>query len=238
MLNIHSIFQSISGEVGGFPQGSRAAFVRLSGCNLCCPYCDTPETQTSKKAIYKSVGSITRQLISLGLENIIITGGEPLLQKDGLITLCTLLADYGRKISIETNGTLPIPEALLMLPNLSFVMDWKFRSIYQDDHKPCTHNKYEIFRQLRRIDIIKFVVNDEMEILNAIQIQQQLQNKEMVRAKFAYSPVITDDLSQIDQDARPMQRLIDNANKIMYLLEKHQIDAILNLQIHKILDVF
>ena len=79
-LKVHSIFESISGEAGGFPQGSWCTFLRLSGCNLRCRWCDTPDAQeVEAQTLDMSVKEICD---SVGIyKNILITGGEPLLQK-------------------------------------------------------------------------------------------------------------------------------------------------------------
>lgn len=236
MIRVNSIFQSISGEVGGFPQGSRAAFLRLGGCNLRCPYCDTPETQTSFKSDNYDIYEVYEKLLRYNLVNIVITGGEPLLQKDAVTTLCHLLVDAGKQISIETNGTLPVPDHILNMAGVYIVMDWKLRNIYQDGFKRDAHNKYDIFNQLRSIDYVKFVVKDETEINLAIGIQRILQHDHGVQAKFAYSPVILQDIKRFS-DISFTSAILDFARNILKVLDKEEIDAILNLQLHKFLGI-
>ena len=62
-LKICEIFTSISGEVGGFPQGSKAMFVRTAGCNLSCPYCDAFESQSMEGAKEMNVVDIAKQVL-------------------------------------------------------------------------------------------------------------------------------------------------------------------------------
>lgn len=99
-LNVHSIFETIQGE--GIFVGHPSTFVRLYGCNLMCPMCDTDYTSTlalmSPEDVLLKVGS--NKLV-------IITGGEPLAQD--ISALVDILYGAGKIIQIETNGTLYLP---------------------------------------------------------------------------------------------------------------------------------
>jgi len=104
-LSIHSIFKTIQGE--GPHAGIRAVFIRLAGCNLQCPGCDTDYTNGRRMM---SCGEIIRKVFDLhgtstssGL--VVITGGEPFRQD--LNALISLLSKSHYRIQIETNGTLP-----------------------------------------------------------------------------------------------------------------------------------
>lgn len=106
-IDVHSIFYTIQGE--GPLTGHPAIFVRLAGCNLQCPQCDTDYTSTrtrmSPEAIVQEV-----QRKHPGPRLVVITGGEPFRQAIGLLT--QLLEDADYQIQIETNGTLPPPHGL------------------------------------------------------------------------------------------------------------------------------
>lgn len=106
-LDVHSIFYTIQGE--GPLTGHPAIFVRLAGCNLQCPQCDTDYTKTrqlmSPEAVVREV-----QKAHPGPRLVVITGGEPFRQAIGLLT--QLLEDTGYQIQVETNGTLPPPPGL------------------------------------------------------------------------------------------------------------------------------
>lgn len=96
--------------------GQQALFVRLSRCNLSCPRCDTPYSWDWKRF---DVLAETRRLTTPEIlqwvfchptQLVVITGGEPLLQQDLLVPLVTALAAAGRRLEVETNGTIaPIP---------------------------------------------------------------------------------------------------------------------------------
>jgi len=101
---ISEIFYSIQGE--GPNIGKPSIFLRLAGCNLKCKWCDTKYALNS--ANFKSMTNkkIIQKIKKYPCKNVVITGGEPLLQQDGLKEL--LDAMYGYKIELETNGSLPL----------------------------------------------------------------------------------------------------------------------------------
>lgn len=108
LLRVHSMFYTIQGE--GPYVGVPAVFVRLAGCNLQCPGCDTEYTDG---AVYESPDSIAtrvRQLfgdsgrVSLGAPLVVITGGEPFRQN--IAALIEELYMQGFLIQVETNGTM------------------------------------------------------------------------------------------------------------------------------------
>lgn len=100
-LDIHSIFLTIQGE--GPYAGRQAVFIRLAGCNLQCPNCDTDYTSLRVK---KDIPSIVKdvQLVAERATLIVITGGEPFRQR--LAPLVVALMRQGFAVQIESNGTL------------------------------------------------------------------------------------------------------------------------------------
>lgn len=107
MLQLTEIFYSIQGE--GQYTGTPAVFVRLAGCNLACDFCDT---DYSLKFV-ASVADVVRKVGQAGGEcpMVILTGGEPLAQTQTSELIEALRAD-GRRVHIESNGTIPseLPE--------------------------------------------------------------------------------------------------------------------------------
>lgn len=101
-LKVHSIFRTIQGE-GPFC-GKRAVFVRLAGCNLQCPGCDT--TYTGNQVVEMDVDTILHAVLKQGeSELVVVTGGEPFRQN--ISRLCNAIIDRGYIVQVETNGTLP-----------------------------------------------------------------------------------------------------------------------------------
>lgn len=105
VLDVHSIFLTIQGE--GVFTGHPAVFIRLAGCNLMCPKCDTDYT-VGRKTMQTS--DLAREVIELkgATKLVVITGGEPFRQN--ISKLCNSLVENGLTVQVETNGTLPIPE--------------------------------------------------------------------------------------------------------------------------------
>ena len=99
MLQLAEVFYSVQGE--GTYTGTPAVFVRLAGCNLACKFCDTDFSLRS----IDSVTDVVKQVQSLANDcpMVIITGGEPTIQKD-FIPLVEALRNNGRCVHIESNG--------------------------------------------------------------------------------------------------------------------------------------
>jgi len=100
LLDVHSIFYTIQGE-GPF-SGTPAVFIRLAGCNLQCPFCDTDYSSARSTISLAGVVDIVRGLRPSGL--VVITGGEPFRQN--ISPLLDRLVDYGFYVQLETNGSL------------------------------------------------------------------------------------------------------------------------------------
>ena len=106
-MQLIEIFYSLQGE--GPAMGRPATFVRLAGCNLRCEGCDTD----LKPALNLSLPSMLDSIDRIKGSRIVITGGEPTMQMDELSELIALLHDIGKEIHMESNGTNPIPQAVL-----------------------------------------------------------------------------------------------------------------------------
>jgi 7-carboxy-7-deazaguanine synthase len=105
-MKIAEIYKSMQGE--GFLSGVESAFVRTSGCNLRCWFCDTPYASHAPEGEDLSVDEILARLGELACSHVVITGGEPMLFAE-LIPLTAGLRERGRHITIETAGTLYLP---------------------------------------------------------------------------------------------------------------------------------
>ncbi|MBF8187819.1 7-carboxy-7-deazaguanine synthase QueE [Nonomuraea sp. K274] len=100
--------------------GQPALFIRLSRCNLSCTWCDTPYTWDTARFDLRQQSErvLVTNLVSWALDHpvtlIVVTGGEPLLQQRHLAALAEPLLQAGRRMEIETNGTVAPDPALLM----------------------------------------------------------------------------------------------------------------------------
>jgi len=103
MVRVSEIFASIQGETSyvGLP----FAFVRLTGCNLRCRYCDTTYAYDDGEEF--SLNQVVLRVADFGIPRVMVTGGEPLLQEETPALVEALLA-LGHTVLVETNGTVPL----------------------------------------------------------------------------------------------------------------------------------
>lgn len=100
-LVVNEIFKSIQGE--GILTGTPSTFVRLAGCNLHCSYCDTPYALAQGAG--DSILTIEEIVDQITTKHVVITGGEPLIQRN-VKDLADLCDASGHIVTIETNGTI------------------------------------------------------------------------------------------------------------------------------------
>ena len=160
-LFVNEIFRSIQGEAhtAGWP----TIFVRLTGCNLRCLYCDTAYAWNEGKELdLNDALSRVRAQGGAKQNHVLITGGEPLLQREATLALADALLQDGYAVSLETNGShllegglfAPLPDKLVAVidvktpgSGMSGVMN------------------HENFRKARRHhDVFKFVITSEEDI--------------------------------------------------------------------------
>lgn len=101
-MKVNEIFYSLQGE--GYHSGTPAVFVRFSGCNLHCPFCDTQHADGQEMTEDEIVAEVAQYPARL----VVVTGGEPALQLTA--SLVDRLHTAGKFVAVETNGTRPLPE--------------------------------------------------------------------------------------------------------------------------------
>ena len=106
MFRINEIFHSLQGE--GFHTGTPAVFVRFSGCNLRCAFCDTQHQEGRMMSLQEIIGEILKYP---NAPMVVLTGGEPSLFIDESF-VAELKQQTGKFIAIETNGTRSLPKGL------------------------------------------------------------------------------------------------------------------------------
>jgi 7-carboxy-7-deazaguanine synthase len=102
-MKISEIFYSIQGE--GKLAGVPSVFVRASGCNLRCTWCDTPYASWNPKGEEMSVGEILERVVEYKARHVVLTGGEPMMFRQ-LPELIRGLKERGMHVTVETAGTL------------------------------------------------------------------------------------------------------------------------------------
>jgi 7-carboxy-7-deazaguanine synthase len=150
-MRIAEIYRSIQGE--GLLTGTPSVFVRASGCNLRCWFCDTPYTSWRPEGHDMTTDEIVAQVEEWDTQHVVITGGEPMLFAE-LIPLCQRLQRIGRHITIETAGTLYLPVACELMS-----ISPKFASSAPPPKAEARwHRRHE--RERHRPDVIRKLVDD------------------------------------------------------------------------------
>ena len=151
-LLINEIFYSIQGE--GRWMGLPNIFIRTTGCNLRCSYCDT--TQAYENGTEKSIDEILKDISKFHCKKICVTGGEPLIQEN-ISDLFLLLVNNGYLLCLETNGSKSI-ESYIHFKNLFFSLDVKCPSSGMHEE-----NNFSNLKMLRSIDQIKCIIGSRKD---------------------------------------------------------------------------
>jgi 7-carboxy-7-deazaguanine synthase len=153
---VNEIFESIQGE--GIHTGLITTFIRLSGCNLRCKWCDTTYSLSEDDGTPLAFEDIIEKIGSNGSDMICLTGGEPLVQ-EGTRDLIERFLESGYRVDLETNGTKPIEDLPLKSNHLFISMDVKTPSSKEVDGFIVKNLKY-----LRKEDQLKFIVQDDVDV--------------------------------------------------------------------------
>ena len=211
MLYLDDIFVSIQGE--STDAGLPCVFVRLFGCNVKCVYCDQPQLACNRKRV--SVGNLISMIRKYNVPYVCITGGEPLIQDDVYPVIYELLSE-GYKVSVETNGCVPIEPSTYMR-SFKYVMDVKCPSSGVS-HK----NVLSTLANLLPHDEVKFVIANETDYKFAKRILRSYPTS----AKVLFSPMF-------DINGKPVisQQLVD------WMIRDKFYYARVQIQMHKCLEV-
>jgi 7-carboxy-7-deazaguanine synthase len=182
-MRISEIFYSIQGE--GRLAGTPSVFIRTSGCNLRCVWCDTPYTSWRPQGIELDVEEILRSVRKYPARHAVITGGEPLLARE-IEELSTELKRSGTHVTIETAATIFKPVAcdlISLSPKLANSTPWKrAKGKFAKMHEQRRLN-YDVMREfLGSYDYqLKFVVDQREDFIEVRQIVGKLDNVDPAR---------------------------------------------------------
>ena len=150
MLKVNEIFYSIQGESSFL--GIPFVFVRLTGCNLRCSYCDTKYAYEEGEEL--TVEQILKQVKKYKCSYVEITGGEPLLQDDTPFLVDSLI-DKGFNVLVETNGT---KDVSVISDKATIIMDIKCPSSGESEKID-----WENIKKLDKKDEVKFVIAEKSD---------------------------------------------------------------------------
>lgn len=194
-MRISEIFHSIQGE--GELTGVPSVFVRSSGCNLRCRWCDTPYASWNPQGEEMAIESILDQVEKYPARHVVLTGGEPMIAR-GIHELASGLRELGRHITIETAGTIPpegIPCDLASLsPKLSnsTPLEGEIDPAWIGRHEETRLQPEVISQWLRSYDFqLKFVVSGASDLVEIEAILARL-DKQIPPHKVQLMPEGTD----------------------------------------------
>ena len=182
-MRISEIFHSIQGE--GRLSGVPSVFIRTSGCNLRCVWCDTPYTSWSPDGKEMTLDEILHAIENYPLDHVVLTGGEPLLSHD-IEELSVNLKTAGAHLTIETAATIFKPvscDLMSMSPKLSNSTPWqKQNGRFAAMHEQHRLNFDVVQQFIDGYDYqLKFVVDQEQDFAEVRQILDALKNIDTTR---------------------------------------------------------
>jgi 7-carboxy-7-deazaguanine synthase len=201
-MKIYEIFKSIQGEssYAGLP----CLFIRMTGCNLRCSYCDTTYAYLEGKDL--SEDEIMDEVQLAGIQLVEVTGGEPLLQKE-VYNLIKRLLDEGYKVLVETNGSVSLKD---VDRRAIIILDIKTPGSGMSKEMDLSNIDY-----IKNTDEIKFVITSRTDYEWSKEMIQRYRLKDKCHILFspAFGILPPEDLS-------------------MWILED-RLEVRLNLQLHK-----
>lgn len=207
LFAIVEIFKSIEGE--GIRTGLPTVFVRFSGCNLRCGYCDTTYGQTNDNSLWLTKEEICHSILSYNCKNITFTGGEPLLYVDFINWFTSNKRFCNYSVNIETNGSRPISEVC----GHSFIITMDFKCVSSGMSAKMDLSN---FQYLHKHDVLKFVVGTDEDLA---QVEKII---------YEYNPICHIYLS-------PVFGIMDFKKLASFVIDRHFLNLRIGLQIHKII---
>jgi 7-carboxy-7-deazaguanine synthase len=183
LVRIAEIFYSIQGE--GRCIGIPSVFIRTSGCNLRCVWCDTPYTSWTPEGERWAVRKILQEVAKHPSRHVVVTGGEPLIAAE-IEELTAGLKSLGTHVTIETAATLFKPVAcdlVSMSPKLAHSTPWRrAKGKFAQTHEARRLNLEVIQQFIDRYDYqLKFVVNRENDFGEIEEILKKLERVQASR---------------------------------------------------------
>lgn len=210
-MKVSEIFYSIEGE--GIEIGRPEIFVRLSGCNLRCAWCDTKYAWKNGKEM--SIEEMIEEIKKYPCKSVSITGGEPLLQKKEVLELVRKLKNLGYWIQINTNGTI-FDEKIFKLVDL-ISMDCKCPSSKMKSNMEVLKKTKEKFNSKTQF---KFIISDRKDYEYAKNIVSSLKALTIVFQPEWNSRKFTRDLVKLVKKDGLNVKIILQQQKVIWRLKK------------------
>lgn len=205
-------FVSINGE--GTKAGMLAVFLRFPGCNLRCSYCDTAWVNEVDCPVQEfSLAELLSYVQETGVQNVTITGGEPLLQL-GMEQLLVSLSELpGLQVEVETNGSVSLEKFQQAAPKVSFTMDYKLPTSLMEDQM-----YHPNLARLRATDTLKLVCGSLEDLKRA---KELLEDSTVSQAVPVY--------------LSPVFGRLEGAEIVAFMKEHRLVRVRLQVQMHKVI---
>lgn len=202
-VRITEVYVSVQGE--STHVGKPCGFVRLTGCNLRCTWCDSTFTFTG--GTWRSVDDVVAEAHALGVRTIEVTGGEPLVQKAAIPLMAKLLA-LGHEVLLETSGSRPIDD---VPDGVHVILDLK-----PPDSGEAASNLWS------NLDLLD--AGDEVKVVIASRGDYEWAREQVVTRRIAERcPVLFS----------PVWGAVEPKDLVAWILEDH-LDVRFQLQLHKV----
>lgn len=182
-MRISELFYSLQGE--GRLVGTPSLFIRTSGCNLRCRWCDTPYTSWRPEGSSWPLAKVLRSVDAYTTRHVVVTGGEPLLAAE-IEELTAALRDRGKHVTIETAGTIFKPvrcDLVSLSPKLANSTPWKReKGKFATLHEKRRLDYRVLQRYLDEYDYqLKFVVEGKEDFAEIRGVVERLKNVDPAR---------------------------------------------------------
>ncbi len=229
--HINEVFSSIQGE--GTLIGRRQIFVRFSGCNLDCNYCDTSKSRDHQFGNLISTDQLYNQvdkLITPDFHSISFTGGEPLLNAD---FIKNFLEEYEFKSLLETNGSLPKE-----LQKISELLDYVSLDIKLPEHEASKNWDDLIDLEIESIKLLRDKeINTYCKVV--VMPETKVDMIGFIASKIADEVQNTSNLSMVIQPVSPLDLWVYGTHKLFEISEEagKYMDVLTIPQVHKLLNM-
>ena len=229
--HINEVFSSIQGE--GTLIGRRQVFIRFSGCNLDCNYCDTSKSRNSQFGNLISTDKLFEQvnkIITPDFHSISLTGGEPLLHAD---FIKIFLEENQFTSLLETNGSLPKE-----LQKISELLDYVSLDIKLPEHEASNNWNDLIDLELKSIRLLRDKeINTYCKVV--VMPETKVDMIGFIASKIADEVQNTSNLSMVIQPVSPVQSWVDGTHKLFEISEEvgKYMDVLTIPQVHKLLNM-
>jgi 7-carboxy-7-deazaguanine synthase len=186
-LKIAELFYSVQGE--GSLVGVPSFFIRTSGCNLRCAWCDTPYTSWNPEGADLNLDQIVNEVKAHPARHVVVTGGEPMIAPE-IIPLTDRLRGLGLHITIETAGTVFKPVACDLMSISPKLSNSTPQGPWKEQHNRLRINREVLMQLMSRYEYqLKFVIENPRDLE---EVRPLLASLEADRARVILMPEGTD----------------------------------------------